>query len=125
MAELGWLHRFHAISAVDKELDSKPEENHKFLAQRQALLEKKRESPRMRVTATMSKNLFETISINEERRTGLKGPKTHWMELTKYEARFGKANPANFRSHMIDGKMVTGVDYVLAEVLGLSTIRSF
>ena len=105
---------------MDKELDTKPEENHKFLEQRQALLDIKRENPRSRITSALANTLFETVSINEERRTGLKAPKTNWMELSLYEARYGPANPANYRSHIIDGKSVTGVDFVLPEVPCLS-----
>lgn len=107
----GWLREFGSISAVDKELDNKPEKNHQFLNQRASLVTRKQENPKCRITAA-NNNLKEKIFIEEERRTGLQGPRVQWLELKKYEKRYGKANPSSLRSHLIDGKMVTGVDFV-------------
>ena len=107
----GWLHELLTIGAVDKELDQKPEKNHKFLAQRETLLRMKQDNPKCRVTSG-NNALKETITVQEERRTGMKAPTTRWMRLDKYEKKFGKANPAMIRSNMIDGKMVSGVDFI-------------
>ena len=51
----------------------------------------------------------------------MKGPKVRWMELKKYETKYGKADHSAYRSHMVDGKLVTGVDYVKPEDTQLSS----
>ena len=106
-----WMHRLRTMSNVDKELDSKPEENHKFLAQRAVLLEKKKENPKCRITLN-NNDIKEKITVQEETVTGMEGPKVKWMELSKYEKKFGKADPNKLRSHLINGKTVSGVDYI-------------
>jgi hypothetical protein len=115
VADVGqWMHRHRTMMNVDKELDSKPEENHRFLAQRDKLLEKKKANPKCRITLS-NNDIMEKITVQEETVTGMEGPRVKWMELSKYEKRFGKADPNKLRSHMINGKMVSGVDYIEAE----------
>ena len=112
VAELGgWLHEFHTIAAVDKELDAKPEKNHQFLSQKHNLLERKKANPRCRVTAA-NNTLKESISVQEEKTTGLNAPKMQWMELSLYEQKYGPADPKAIRVHNINGKAVTGVDFI-------------
>ena len=100
---------------MDKELDGNPERNHVFLQHRQALLDMKLKDPKSRVTVK-NNPITEMVGISEEKRVGLKAPKVHWMELKSFEKRYGTPKPESLKTQTIDGRSVTGVDYVLPEV---------
>lgn len=74
----------------------------------------KAENPRSRVTAA-NNPVKETVTMHEDRRVGLKGPRVRWMERTKYEEKYGPAKESALRCHMIGGKSVCGVDYIHAD----------
>lgn len=93
----GWL--LEHITAVDKKLDGDPVANHKFLAQRGVLMARKIEIPSLRLSAA----LREELNIQEERVTGLRGPKTKFMELSAYERRFGQAPEDRIKQQIYNG----------------------
>ena len=100
---------------MDKELDGNPERNHVFLQHRAALLEMKVKDPKGRVTAR-NNPIKELIGISEEKKVGLRAPKVKWMESKSFKKRYGTLKPESLRTQIIDGKLVTRVDYVLPEV---------
>ena len=105
--------KYSTMTAVDKALDSDPTSNHSFLKQRDVLVERKIEDPRSRVTA--SSNPFasmDTVSVTEQRRQGLTGPKKEFWELSVYEKTFGKAPQDKVKTQYFGGVAVTGIDVV-------------
>ena len=100
-------------SMVDgcKKLDGDPVANHKFLAQRGVLMARKIEIPSLRLSAA----LREELNIQEECVTGLRGPKTKFMELSAYERRFGQAPEDRIKQQIYNGVVVRGVDVIAEE----------
>ena len=109
------LNKHGSIAAVDKELDGNPERNHVFLQYRAALLEMKVKDPKGHVTAR-NNPIKELIGISEEKKVGLRAPKVNWMESKNFKKRYGTPKPESLRTQIVDGKLVTRVDYVLPEV---------
>ena len=96
------------MASVDKKLDSEPTLNHRFLKQREALLNKKIETPGLR----MSKGLKEHLTMQEETVSGLRGPKAKFMELSVYEEKFGPAPPEKIKTITYKGASIRGVDVI-------------
>ena len=109
--------KYGSIQAADKALDSQPGDSHKFLEQRAVLVEALNENPGLRMTATT--NIFgnpeEYVTVEDQARTGLKGPKTRFMELSKYTKKFGAPLPEKVKTNVYNGVSVQGVDIILSE----------
>lgn len=112
--------QYPTIQAMDKALDADPTANHRFLGQRQTLVERKIEDPRARITT--SSNPFgpeETVSVTERKTQGLKAPKKSFIELSQYEKRYGKAPADRIKVQYFNGVALTGVDVVNEADIGV------
>ena len=121
--------KYGTILNLDKELDKQVNESHRFLEDRERLLEHKRASPSSRITAACNPlaPAREEIKVAEVSRTGLKGPKVHFMRLDKYEKIHGKVAAEKVKSMVVreGGREVTvqGVDVIFDEVSCLHRLR--
>ena len=53
--------------------------------------------------------------MRETKRTGLKGPKVHFVRYDIYVKRWGEPDPSKVRWNVIDGEDVKGVDTIFEE----------
>ena len=59
--------------------------------------------------------LEEEVTINEQKRTGLRAPKMSFMLLATYEKKFGKPPPQLIKKQCYEGRWYEGVDVVKEE----------
>ena len=111
----GYLHECGCMKAVDKKLDSDPVGNHRFLQQRENLVKQKMENPALKMT----KSLRESINVEEEVVTGLKGPKKRFLELSAYERKFGPAPEDQIKQQVYNGQTLLGVDVIDEDDVGV------
>ena len=101
------------MSVMDKVMDSEPSENHEFLKTVDRLVKLKTENPKIRLSGPNP--LRESIVVSEEEKVGMRGPKRKFLELSKYEQRFGPAPPHQIKCITFKGQKIRGVDIINEE----------
>ena len=101
------------MSVMDKVMDNEPSENHDFLKTVDRLVKLKAENPKIRLSGPNP--LRETIVVSEEEKVGMRGPKPKFLELSKYEQRFGPAPPGQIKTISFKGQKIRGVDVINEE----------
>eukprot|EP00435_Cladocopium_sp_Y103_P063797 s158_g25.t1 len=109
-----WLPRKHgSMSSLDKFMDADTTENHAFLKTVERLVKLKESNPKVRLSGAHC--LRETIVVTEEEKVGLRGPKRKFLELSKYEQRFGPAPSGKIKTITWKGQKLRGVDVINEE----------
>ena len=94
-------------------MDSDTSENHAFLKSVERLVKLKETNPKLRLSGATP--LKESISVSEEEKVGMRGPKRKFLELSKYEQRFGPAPAGKIKTITFKGQKIKGVDIIREE----------
>ncbi|CAE7806511.1 unnamed protein product, partial [Symbiodinium necroappetens] len=115
----GWLVKYGSAGAIDAALDADPCLCHKYIEQGENLIQHKKNNPTMRLGKHSDILQQESVSVQEEKKQGLRKPKRKFMAIEAYEKKFGAADPSKIKMQKIDGESVRGVDVIAEEDIGV------